>query len=187
MLHGNLIGAAGEFVLDDGAYDAQSGGRDQLLINGTRKGVKKGIKVAKGAKAIGTAVGKASKTVGNAIGKGTKYVWNKIDPSVAGKLGRGELTNSVDLLGSALNENSKTTKFGEAFGKIKNGFKSKFGKNVASSSINMGTSSLDLLAEAIPEAATSMSDDIGMAALQEANGIMTSSVDELASTATRAA
>ena len=191
LLHGNLIGAAGEFVLDDGAYDAQSGGRAQLLINGTRKGVKKAkpyIHLAsKGAKAIGTSVGKASKTVGNAIGKGTKYVWNKIDPSVAGKLGRGELTNSVDLLGSALNENSKTTKFGEAFGKIKNGFKSKFGKNVASSSINMGTSSLDLLAEAIPESATSISDDIGMAALQEANGIMTSSVDELASTATKAA
>ena len=187
LTHGNLGAAVGDFVLDDGVYDAQSGSRVNYLANQTRVLGQKGIKVAKGAKAVGTTVGKAAKTVGNAVGKGAKTVWNKVDPSVAGKLGRGELTNSVDLLGSALNENAKTTKFGEVFGKVKNGFKSKFGSKVASSSIDMGTSSLDLLAEAIPEAATSMSDDIGMAALQEANGIVASSADDIVSAAAKGA
>lgn len=111
LLHGNFIGAASEFVLDDGEYDAQSGGRAQLLINGARRGAKKAKPFVHAAKTAGKAGLNGIKTVGKAI---VNPIKNRAVGKVAGKAAAAD---AVNYYGLALNPDG-SVKIGEQASKV---------------------------------------------------------------------
>jgi hypothetical protein len=72
LAHGNVVGAAADYVLDDGTYDAQSGARAKLLLHGGVGATKVGVKAAEKTKKL-LASGEA-KTLGSSIKNGAKNV-----------------------------------------------------------------------------------------------------------------
>ena len=98
LFHGKFVSAAADFVLDDGEYDAHSGGRASLLANGARSGVKK----AK------PAINVAKKVANFAKGIGSKAK-NRVVGKVAGK---AAASDAINYYGLALNPDG-SVKLGE--------------------------------------------------------------------------
>ena len=105
IITGNIGGGLSEFILDNGKWDANSGGRVSLLANLLRKPLKKGIKVGsaivKGAKTVGKgvvkgakAVGKGVKSIGSTLSKGFAALKNKFGKK-AGEAGVSVIDNAT--------------------------------------------------------------------------------------------
>lgn len=69
-IHGNFGSAASKFILDNGKWDANSGGRVALLANLARKPLRTAIKV-------GSKIFRGAKWVGGKLAKGAKWVGGK--------------------------------------------------------------------------------------------------------------
>lgn len=83
LFHGKFVSAAADFVLDDGEYDAQSGGRASLLANGARTGVKKAKPAINAAKKGATKVANFAKGIGS---KAKNRVIGKVTPESVEKV-----------------------------------------------------------------------------------------------------
>jgi hypothetical protein len=83
LAHGNLVGAAADYVLDDGTYDAQSGARAKLLLHGGVGATKVGVKAAEKTKKL-LESGESTKV---SLKDGIKKVTNRVGKSFEAKTG----------------------------------------------------------------------------------------------------
>lgn len=106
LKQGHLIDAASKFILDDGNYDANSGGRVSLLANVGRKAVNKGAKIVNTVK---SGVGKVKSGI-----NGAKNLYAKLSgkavaeagETAAKSVGKEVAEDSVQLWARELAENA---------------------------------------------------------------------------------
>lgn len=87
LLSGDIPGAASNFILDNGRYDANSGGRAAFLTNIVRKPLRTAIKVGSSVVKGGTAIAKGT---GSLVAKGAqKLAYSSLGRTVVGALPQG--------------------------------------------------------------------------------------------------